>query len=128
MKNINFAVRASRGDFGPGGHPGSVGSVLAHVNNEERLKFGDHRSRYRIRRDRDGRHTTQLHTYAAIFTTFGGWGKGAMKLVRTLGAESGRSTQRLVDRIAILIARIGARRLRASIGPRSSSFSQSQSQ
>jgi len=103
------------------------GSVLAHVNQEERIKFGDHRSRYRIT-DSDGRHTTQLHTFAAIFTTFGGWSKGAMKLVRTLGAESGRSTQRLVDRIAILIARIGARRLRASIGPRSSSFSQSQSQ
>ena len=51
-----------------------------------------------------------------------------MKLVRTLGAESGRSTQRLVDRIAILIARIGARRLRASIGPRNFTFSQSQPQ
>ena len=102
-------------------------SVLAHVNSEERVKFGDHRSRYRIR-DSNGRHTTQLHTYAAIFTTFGGWSQGAMKLVKTLRAESGRSTQRLIDRIAILIARIGARRLRIAIGPRSSTFSQSQSQ
>ena len=50
-----------------------------------------------------------------------------MKLVSTLGAEAGRSTQRLVDRIAILIARIGARRLRIAIGPRNSAFSQSQS-
>ena len=101
----------------------SKGSVLAHVNNEERRKFGDSRSRYRTR-DSDGRHTTQLHTYAAIFTTFGGWGKGAIKLVHDLGKESGRSTKRLVDRIAILIARLGARRLRIAIGPRSSVLTQ----
>ena len=47
--------------------------VLAHVNREERHKFGDSRSRYRIR-DSDGRRTTQLETYAAIFTNFGGTG------------------------------------------------------
>jgi len=95
------------------------GNFLAHVNREEGHKFGDSRSRYRIR-DSDGRRTTQLETYAAIFTTYG----GAIKLVRALGKESGRSTQQLVDRLAILLARIGARRLRIAVGPRESVLDQ----
>ena len=98
-------------------------SVLAHVNREEKRKFGDSRSRYRIR-DSDGRRTTQLETYAAIFTNFGGWSKGAIRLVRALAKESGRSTQQLVERIAILLARIGARRLRIAVGPRESVLDQ----